>query len=201
MNHHYYLDHCRLPGSFERQAVKTKSCRTSFVRESRWNKRLFHLLSFINTALIIPYSEGLTQRETNLLKEKKMQGHYWGNDSASQVRPHTGKDEFCALMKAVASGMKTFNIKCTLKSDVAIEMNGYKIRQVSKVPGLTLLLGEMIIGWELYLSKDGALLILRLLITYNKTNRTTFALQSEMRLHFWSDWKIGQNARLGKKRE
>ena len=84
-----------------------------------------------------------------------MQGHYWGNDSASGVRPHTGKDEYCALMKAVAGGMKTFNIKCTLKSDVAIEMNGYKIRQVSKVPGLTLLLGEMIIGWELYLSKDG----------------------------------------------
>ena len=84
-----------------------------------------------------------------------MLGHYWGNDSASGVRPHTGKDEYVALMKALAGGIKTFNIKCTLKSDVAIEINGFKIRQVSKVPGLTLLLGEMIIGWELYLSKDG----------------------------------------------
>ena len=84
-----------------------------------------------------------------------MEGHYFGNDAVKGVRPHHDAEDYIALLTAIANGLREFNIKCDFKSDVSMSHLGWKIRQTSGIPAISVLIGKPAIEWELFLSKDG----------------------------------------------
>ena len=89
-----------------------------------------------------------------------MEGHYFGNDAVKGVRPHHDAEDYIALLTAIANGLREFNIKCDFKSDVSMTHLGWKIRQTSGIPAISVLVGKPIIEWELFLSKDGRFVFL-----------------------------------------